>query len=259
MTDAFDLVVAMLRRSFGDEPSFPPTELFSEGWMLRLLLESAYEGRGGVPFEFADGARWYSEARLSSAFAPRHRGDPHGEGQTHADGVVGHFAFRGTTTAGLTLEHPATQFVVIEAKMGSGLTPHTSKVSWFDQAARNIAAMAWTIHKSDVPVDQLDSLAFYVFAPVDRLDSEPTFSEFMDPGGVRHKIERRIDLYIDDAEALGRLGKFREATALAVLERITIASVSWEDLLDSVDHELQPTLRQFYEECLRHNVVRGLG
>jgi hypothetical protein len=74
MTDAFDLVVAMPRRSFGDELSRRPTELFSEGWVLRLILESAYEGHGGLPFEFAVGARWYSEARLSSAFAPRHRG-----------------------------------------------------------------------------------------------------------------------------------------------------------------------------------------
>lgn len=55
--------------------------------MLRLLLESAFSGHGGLPFPVLDDASWYSEARLSSAFRPRFRADPCGEGHTHAEGA----------------------------------------------------------------------------------------------------------------------------------------------------------------------------
>jgi hypothetical protein len=132
------------------------------------------------------------------------------------------------------LELDATQFVVIEAKMGSGFTPFTSKVSWFDQAAGNIAAVAWTIHTSDVPIDQLDSLGFYVLAPAQRLESEPSFVHFLGRQGALDKLRRRIGLYVDDADTYGRLGEFLEATALAVPERMVIQAVSWEDRLDGV-------------------------
>ena len=250
--DAFSLIVGMLRRSFGETPSFPPTELFSEGWMLRLLLEATFTGHGGMPFEFADQARWYSEARLPSAFAPRFRSDPHGEGFTHADGVVGHFSFRSDTTAGLALAPNATQFVVIEAKMGSRLAGHTSKVAWFDQAARNVAAMAWTIHQAEVPVDQLQSLAFLVMAPRYRLDEETTFAGYTAAPSIGNKIDRRIGLYQEDAGATLRLEGFHE-TAQMLLDRLDLRTVAWEDMLDRVDEALQPTLRDFYKACLTHN------
>lgn len=256
--NAFSLVVQMLGRSFGDRPSFPPTELFSEGWMLRLLLESAFSGHGGLPFPVLDDASWYSEARLSSAFRPRFRADPCGEGHTHADGVVGHYSFRDDTTAGLTLSPKATQFVVIEAKMSSRLTPYTSKVTWFDQAARNVAAMAWTIHSSKVDVGQFKSLGFYVLAPRHRLDEEATFSEYTTIESIRGKIARRVQLYADDAGAMARLGSFHETTLPSVLGRLAVRTVAWEELLAQVELAVRPTLQDFYAACLRHNRPREM-
>src|SRR4051794_16612222 len=69
-----------------------PTELFNEGWMLRLLLDQLQtSGSNDHPFRFASGAKWYSEAVLPSAFLARYRGDDLCEGWTNADGVIGHF------------------------------------------------------------------------------------------------------------------------------------------------------------------------
>ena len=251
--DAFDMVVEMLRQSPTEQSRFPPTELFSEGWMLRLLLHSAYDGTGGMPFELAAGATWYSEALLASAFAPRQRGDEFGEGTTHADGVIGHIEFRPGTNAGLALSPTATQFVVTEAKMASKLAPGTTKVRWFDQGVRNIAAMAWAIHKSSVPVEQLNSLGFWVFAPTYRIEEEATFNEYLTIDSINSKINRRINLYTDDRAAIERLEGFRTETLTALLGRIEVGLVSWETLLESVEPGLQEPLMDFYQSCLQFN------
>ena len=76
------------------EPDSPirPTEVFNEGWMLRLTLDwMEADARPDHPLSFDEGARWSSEALLPSSFLPRHRGDPLGEGWTNADGCVGHY------------------------------------------------------------------------------------------------------------------------------------------------------------------------
>src|SRR5579863_7223554 len=55
---------------------FPPTEVFNEGWMLRLVLDAVQTLElDDSPFRFLDGSAWYSEALLSSPFRPRSRGD----------------------------------------------------------------------------------------------------------------------------------------------------------------------------------------
>lgn len=67
-------------QGLADEPDSPirPTEVFNEGWMLRLLLDwMAAEGRSDHPLSFDEAARWSSEAVLPSSFLPRRRGDPH--------------------------------------------------------------------------------------------------------------------------------------------------------------------------------------
>ena len=71
----------------------PPTELYNEGWMLRLVLDWFDRNRQAEQHElgFEPGATWYSEALLPSRFLPLVRGDSLAESFTHADGVIGHF------------------------------------------------------------------------------------------------------------------------------------------------------------------------
>src|SRR5688572_18824513 len=89
---SLDRVAELLRLASTPGRRFPPTELYSEGWMLRLVLDAAERGVATLPFPWVDGSRWYSEARIASPFMARFRGDRGAEGYTHADGVVGHFA-----------------------------------------------------------------------------------------------------------------------------------------------------------------------
>src|SRR5882724_4604265 len=83
-----------LLEAAGTESSWiPATQLYNEGWLLRLLLSAASKGIDCFPFRFQQGARWFSEARLFSAFGARNLGDPDAERTTQADAVVGQFGF----------------------------------------------------------------------------------------------------------------------------------------------------------------------
>lgn len=45
----------------------PPSELFNEGWMLRLVLDWAASHPTAIgPLRFEEGSIWYSEALLGS-------------------------------------------------------------------------------------------------------------------------------------------------------------------------------------------------
>jgi hypothetical protein len=85
------------------------------------------------------------------------------------------------------------------------------------------------------------------------LPAERTFTEYLSRGSIEDKIARRIGLYAEAPEIAARLRTFHQITVPEMLERLTIATVAWEDMLDRVDAALQPTLREFYAECLRHN------
>ena len=96
-------ILEMLQAADTNEAVFPPTILYDEGWMLRLILSAAAKGIKCLPCPLAADAKWYSEALLHSPFLTRHRGDDLAEAYTHADGVMGHFRIRPGTKAGLEI------------------------------------------------------------------------------------------------------------------------------------------------------------
>ena len=256
--DAAIATVAQLLRTAATGPTrFPPTELFSEGWMLRLLMDAHQRGLGGLPIRHMSTSTWYSEGRLESAFRPRFRGDERGEGYTHADGVIGEFRFAESTTAGLRPAPGCQQFAVLEAKMGSKLSAGTTRARAYNQAARNVAALAWTLHEHGQAGAGLpESLAFLVIAPASRLRSEPTFSQYTDRESLRATIAHRIQAYeVDGDSRFEELLRFSETTLDAVLESATVECCAREDLIASTARECQASLRAFYSECLAHNRV----
>ena len=253
---AIDRVLSIFARAAEPNPPFPPTELFSEGWMLRLILDSHCRGLGGLPFPVTAHAGWYSEAQLASPFQRSRRGDPNAEGITHADGVVGQFTFRDETTAGFALNRNATQFAVIEAKMGSKLRSGTNRVPWYDQAVRNVAAMAWTIYQGEGSLDSIEFLDFVVVAPQVRIDREPSFVAWTDKASIADKVTRRVELYqTDDPQRRDNLRRFRTELFDPFLDRLNIHLLSWEDALGSVAPAAAEPLSDLYGKCLVHNTV----
>ncbi len=185
-----------------EDAHFPSTDVFNEGWMLRLILDAIQSNEIDNDLRFLPGSRWYSEARLDPPFQPVAKPDALGEGPTHADGVIGHFDFRDQTKAGLRLKTGADQFVVIEAKMFSNLSRGTKNALEYNQAARNVACMAHTIEKSGIRVGDLKSVGFFVIAPHrDRRSSRNTNLESsMRADAIRSAVKLRIEKWIRSRE-----------------------------------------------------------
>ena len=116
MDDHLAPVASLLSRCGTPISVMPPTAVYNEGWMLRLVLDW-FDRNRGIPHElaFAEGARWYSEALLPSRFLATFRADARAESFTRADGLIGHFTVQSGTRGDAVLAPHATQFIVIEA------------------------------------------------------------------------------------------------------------------------------------------------
>ena len=234
------------RRAVEDKPPIRPTEVFNEGWMLRLALDwMAAEGQPDHPLSFDEGARWSSEALLPSSFLPRRRGDPLGEGWTNADGCIGHYDQQ-SPRFDLSLRQDATQFVVIEAKMSSGLSRGTKRARDFDQAARNVACMAEVLHRASRAPGDMSSLAFFVTAPQSQIDAD-NFGDVVTKESIRGKVRERVASYS------GGRDEWLHEWFEPVLESVRVELLSWESLLVGAPE----ALTEFYARCLKYNDRRN--
>lgn len=249
-------IVSLLDALDTSEATCPPTVLYNEGWLLRLVLLAAGRGIRCLPFSFELGSRWFSEALLYSIFQARKRGDPFAESCTHADGVIGNFSFAANSKTGLTLLPDCRQFIVCEAKIYSGLSSGTTKAPGFDQAARNVACIAETLRLASRDPKLLVSSGFYVLAPASQIELG-RFAGEMTKDSIRNKVEARIKAYEPEYIA-ARLQPWFERWFCPLLETMQIRCISWESVLDAVraqDADLGEGLKEFYARCLRYNGV----
>jgi hypothetical protein len=207
-----DRVSQLLRRCGEADAVLPPTALFNEGWMLRLVLDWAERHPSAIQaLRFEEGSRWYSEALLASRFRPRHRGDAAGEGFTHADGVIGHFRLRPGNRGDIELLPDARQLVIIEAKMASGLSAGTTRAPTFNQAARNVACLAHLLCGSKASA--VTSSAFIVLAPAVRI-AEGAFAA-VDREAIGLAVESRAKGFDGAADWCER--EFKPALAVSFM------------------------------------------
>jgi hypothetical protein len=251
--NAKEQVARLLARCGQPDSVLPPTTLFNEGWMLRLVLDWAAQHRSSIKaLGFAEGSIWYSEALLASRFRPRKRGDTAAEGFTHADGVIGHFRLRPGGRGDIELLSTAQQLIVVEAKMASGLSSGTKYAPEFNQAARSVACIAHLLADSGIAPSHLTSLGFVVVAPATRI-AEGVFTLALDKVAMCEVVTRRAEAF--DAAALEWCNQHLKP----VVERCSIAAVSWETILSEItvaDSEAGERLAEFYKSCLLYNPLR---
>jgi len=242
---------AILARAATPERVMPPTELFNEGWLLRLALDwFASRPDVGGPLSVPTGSRWYSEALLPSRFAARTRGDSLAETHTHADGAIGHFKIGDSGEGDLALDAGAKQFVLLEAKVNSKLSPGVKNAPGFDQAARSVACVAHILSIAGVRPEQMPGLGFFVVAPASQI-ARDNFSNELRKDSIRRKVEVRVAQYESR-----KYDAWLAEWFLPVLAAIEIATVSWEDVatvIESNDVGGGGWFREFYERCLYYN------
>lgn len=243
-------VAALLASTRPEERRFPPTTLFNETWMLRLVIDWYDRNRpaGGL-LSPAQDARWYSEALLSSRFL---RGKAN-EGHTNADAVIGHFDLK-STRGDIALRPNAEQFVVIEAKMRSPLSSGTTNAPGYNQAARNVACMAHLIDDVDAETTTLTDCRFIVLAPTSKLETE--IKPMLEATAIVRTIAARALLRDKEiCEADTAWVKASVETRLAT-KQIRILPLSWEDVLNDIrttDPVAASELNDFYQSCLLFN------
>ena len=231
--------------------NFPPTDLYNEGWMLRLILDWFSENRNiEHNLNIPDDARWYSEALLPSAFLARYRGDKLAESWTHADGVIGHFLIGEKSEGDLSIRSEAAHLVVIEAKMFSKLSAGVTNAKYYNQGARNVACIAEVVQRANIPPSMFSRLGFFVLAPEVRID-ESVFSKYMDRGSIDDIVSRRVSEYDDQKMNLWYKNWF-----IPVMEKIQIREISWEEIINFIsgkDQNYGEQLSEFYKLCLKYN------
>lgn len=195
------------------------------------MLSAEARGIRCLPRGFEPEAGWFSEALLFTPFRPRTRGDQLGESVTHADGVIGHFEIGRSSRAGLHLTAVATQSIILEAKMFSGLSSGTTRAKGYDQAARNVACLAEAVRVSQRPVGAFRSLGFWVLAPESQIQSG-TFA-CVDRQTIEQKIRGRIEAYEPEWRQK-RLEPWLRDSLAPVLERVDLACVPWEEVLHNI-------------------------
>lgn len=245
-----DLLSNLIKSFDPTKPNFRPTELYNESWLIKIiLLEAAGIEYDGYPLGFLLGSSWFSEGLLPTIFKARYRGDKLAESRTNADGVIGHFQIGAKAKADFELIPGATQFTVVEAKVGSPLSSGTSNAPYFDQAARNVACIAEVLAESDIIPATLERLDFIVLAPQLSIE-KGTFVEEIQPSSIRSKVMRRVSEYE------GQLDEWFKNYFEPTIERIRLVSLSWESAIEWIfgsRPEIREQLEDFYELCLEFN------
>jgi hypothetical protein len=232
------------------DPNYRPTEIYNESWLIKLVLQQVSRmSDRSHPLGFLDGSKWYSEAMLPSAFQARYRGDKLSESRTNADGVIGQFEIGAKGKADLELKSNATQFTVVEAKIGAPLSKGTSNAKYFDQAARNVACVAEVLYRANVEPKSLDRLCFVVLAPKYSID-KGTFTGLVTSESITEKVQRRVTAYETE------LDDWFQGAFLPTMEVIDLQCISWEELISWIYSEKSieaDQISNYYSLCLEFN------
>ena len=249
-----EMVQDILSSCNTEEPKLPPTTLYNEGWLLRLVLDWFSTHRvADHALDFDSGSRWFSEALLPSAFLATRRPDPLAEGWTHADGAIGHFHLGDVGKGDLKLCDDAGQLVIVEAKMFSGLSSGVKNADYFDQAARAVACIAEVLRRAGRGAHAMSSLGYCVLAPQEQI-SEGSFGREVEKDSIDGKVERRVKEWLEKHEDGNRQWfseRFRPA-----LEMVRLSVLSWEEVVATItkhDVESGQALRAFCDQCLKFN------
>ena len=231
-------------------PNFPPTLVFNEGWMLRLILSwFASHAVPGHSLAFQPDATWFSEALLPSPFLRRYRSDNRAEAHTHADGVIGHVSVGASAKADTSLLPNAFQLVVTEAKMFSPLSAGTRNAPGYDQAARSVACIAEMLSRAGRHPSQLQSLGFFVLAPEAQI-RDAGLSAKLEKDSITQAVRSRAAPYGTE------LDSWLSDWFLPTLAQVQIGPLSWEQMIADIsphDPQASQSLLGFYRQCLTYN------
>jgi hypothetical protein len=231
-----------------------PTELYKEGWMLKLVLKWFSDHRN-VEYKISmnQNSNWFSEALLPTKFSRINKGDKLAETSTHADGIYGDFSIGDKGKGDVVLIPDCKQFVVTEAKMYSKYAESVTHAPDYNQAARNVACMCYLVSRTNWT---LEDIGFYTFLPMEQIENEKTFAQYSEINHIKNTVLNRVNLYkgredYDDKNA------WYENDFLPFCDHIKIKLISWEEIISiiTIDDDIYgDKLNEFYKLCKKYNL-----
>lgn len=226
---------------------FPLTDIYNEGWMLRLVLsKSENNEKLKKAFHCNSEIKWFSEAELKSPFL-------HGklrETRTHADAVIGSFEFEENTKTGVNLPKNKEDFhcfYAIEAKMYAPLSKGIKADSNYNQAARYLGCLAYMAFSNDI-VD-FDNMGLIICAPEDHKSiNKESIQNSYDSLNKRILDYYKANKDHSNNREIETFNSWWENNKDRFLDKIKIEVLRLEHLVDG-DNEL--TL--FYDKCKQYN------
>jgi hypothetical protein len=230
-----------------------PTELYNEGWMLKLVLKW-FSNHKNIEYQISmnENSNWFSEALLPTKFSAINKGDKLAEGYTNADGIYGNFQIGNKGKGDVVLTEDAKQFVVVEAKMYSRYSGYVSNAPKYNQAARNVACMCYLVNRTNLT---LDDIGFYTFLPIEQIKNENTFEQYSEINHIKQTVLSRVNLYqgrkdYDDKKT------WYDNNFLSFCDRVKIKLISWEEIIALIsrnDDTYATGLSEFYSLCKKYN------
>jgi len=239
-------VMKILEKAHTEGTNIPPTLLYNEGWMIRLLVEQSIENKVSIgELDFSKISKWYSEGLLSSPFLQRYRGDKLAEGYTHVDVVFGDFGITPFERGDIHVNAQGKILGIIEAKMGSSLSSGTKNQSNYNQASRNLACLAFNALNTD------HKLYFIVVAPEEKI-KEYGFKEIVNLEYMIPQIENRFDLYKEENDEIFQ----KKEAVVKRAKSCNCIVLSYEEWLDGLkETDVQNELNVFYHICKKFNKI----
>jgi hypothetical protein len=256
MFDQIFNIIKSIERTDKHENFIPPTILYNEGWLLRIILNWFYNNRmGKYLLSMEENAYWFSEALLSSKFLAKFRGDKLAESYTHADGAYGNIKIGGNGKGDLVLENNCKQFCIVEAKLYSRFSKGITNAQNYNQAARTIVCMCNIIEKSK---NKINDIKFITIIPKDHKKVEE-FKSLINVDNIKKTVLDRINLYnkpdrIDDYE---NYSKWYMNTFLPFCDMINIPEpIFWDDIIKfikTINLTEGKNINSFYDNCKKYS------
>ena len=223
------------------EQKINPTQIFNEGWMTRILVETSITEKIKIneDIDFSKIKFWTSEALIDSPFIPKKsKKIEKGEGYTHADIILGDFIVDYQEKGKIEVNPDAKILGIIEAKMGSILSSGTSNAKKkYNQASRNICCLA---HNAPGECE----IFFIVVAPKTKIK----------------KIEEQIELKIIKDQVEKRFEISNISKKQDIIDRIskcTVFAISFEDWIEKIHNPSdKKLLDDFYTLCKKYNRIK---
>ncbi len=226
------------------------SEVYNETWMLRMILALIhdYEGtflckcmkKGSALNQIRETVRrkWISEGGLEPAFE--------NEGTTWTDAILGDIKFRDESDRGVVVnpnENEPVGIVIVEAKMGSNISPDISNSKDYNQVARNIACLAKLTMNYEYLYKRLRMVVFVPDGWWNRHHKSKPNNQYPNPGALLLDSLRIIQHQRRKKKAITNEQQFEKAIKSIISNSVFI---TWDEILRSIDDRNVKVIKEFY-------------